>query len=96
MTHCLGLEHRYFWLLKTLEMFQAEEKDSPSPKKYLVVCVDACKQGFGRVPDHAIGQIKVHRKHCGPKEATWELEDAMRLEHPALVQFCRELRAVLV
>ena len=63
-------------------MFQAEEKDSPRLVKYLVVCVDACKQGLGRVPDHVVGQIKVQRKHCGPEEATWELEDAMRLTYP--------------
>ena len=58
-------------------MFQAEEKDSPRPGKYLVVCVDACKHGLGRVPDRAIGQIMVQRKHCGPDEAMWKLEDAM-------------------
>ena len=67
---------------KTLEMFQAEEKDSPRLEKYLVVCVDACNQGLGKVPDRAIGQIKVQKKHCGPEEAKWELEDAMRLAHP--------------
>ena len=88
----MGLKHRYYWFPKTLEMFQAEEKDSPRPKKYHVVCVDACKKGLGRVPYRDIGKIKVQRKHCGPKEATWELEDAMRLAHPFLVQFCRELR----
>ena len=58
-------------------MFQDEEKHYPRPEKDHLVCADACKQGLGRVLDHAIGQIKVHRKHCGPKEATWELEDAM-------------------
>ena len=47
-------------------MFQAEEKDSPSPEKDPVVCVDACKQGLGRVLYRAIGQIKVQRMHCGP------------------------------
>ena len=57
-------------------MFQDEEKDSPRPKKDLVVCAEACKQGLGRVPDHAIGQIKVQMNHCGPEEAMWELEDA--------------------
>ena len=81
---------------KTLEMFQAEEKDSLRPEKDLVVCADTCKQGLRRVPDHAIGQIKVHRKHCGPEEAMWELEDAMRLTHPFFVQFCRAPRAVPV
>ena len=60
----------YCWFPKTLEMFQVEEKDSPRPEKYPVVCVDACKKGLGRFPDHAIGKIKVQRKHCGPKEAT--------------------------
>ena len=76
------LEHRYCWFPKTLEMFQTKEKDSPRPEKALVVCADACKQGLGRVPDRAIGQIKVQRKHCGPKEVTWELEDSIRLAHP--------------
>ena len=61
-------------------MFQDEEKDSPRPEKYLVVWDDACKQGLGRVPNHAIGHIKVQRKHYGPEEATWELKDAMQLE----------------
>ena len=32
--------------------------------------------------NRAIGQVKVQWEHYGPKEATWELEDAMRLEHP--------------
>ena len=77
-------------------MFQAKEKDSPRPKKYPVVCVDSCKKGLGRVPECPIGQIKVQRKYCGPKEATWELGDAMQLAHPFLVQFCRALRAVPV
>ena len=61
-----------------------------------MVCVDACKEGLGRVLDRAIGQIKVQRKHCGPEEATWELEDVMGLAHPLLVRFCRSLRAVPV
>ena len=68
-------------------MVQAAEKDSPRPGKDSVGCVDACKQGLGRVPDHLIGQIKVQRKNCGPEEATWELEDAMRLAHPFLFNF---------
>ena len=63
-------------------MFQAKEKDSPRPKKDLIVCVNECKQGLGRVSNRSIGQIKVQRKHCGPKEATWEMEDAMQLEQP--------------
>ena len=49
------LEHRYCWLPKTLEMFQAEQKDSLRPEKDHVVCDDACKQGLGRVPYRAIG-----------------------------------------
>ena len=49
------LEHRYCWFPKTLEMFQAEEKDSPRLEKYLVVCANACKQGLGKVPYRAIG-----------------------------------------
>ena len=49
------LKHRYCWLPKTLEMFQAEEKDSPIPGKDLVACADACKKRLGRVLDHAIG-----------------------------------------
>ena len=69
-------------------MFQAEERDSPRPEKDLVMCADACKQGLGRVPDRANGQMKVQRKHCGPEEAMWELEDAMRLAHP----LCSSLR----
>ena len=62
-------------------MFQDEEKDSPRPEKDHVVCAEACKQGLGKVPDHAIGQIKVQRKNFDPEEATWELEDAMQLAH---------------
>ena len=53
-----------------------------------VVCADACKKGLGQVPDHAIGQIKVQRKHCGPEEATRQLKDAMRLAH----SFCSNMR----
>ena len=71
-------------------MFQVEEKDSPRPGKYLVACADACKQGLGRVLDRAIGQIMVQRKHYGPKEATWKLEDAMQLAHP----FCSNLQSI--
>ena len=77
-------------------MFQAEEKDSPRLEKYPMVCADACRKGLGRVSDHAIGQIKVQRKHYGPKEDTWKLEYSMRLAHLCLVQFCRALRAVPV
>ena len=53
-THFLGHEHRYCWFPKTLEMFQAEEKDSLRPEKDLAVCANTCKQGLGRVLDHAI------------------------------------------
>ena len=49
LTHFLGLEHRYCWFPKKLEMFQAREKDSPRPRKRLVVCTDACNQGLGGV-----------------------------------------------
>ena len=58
-------------------MFPAEQKDSPRPEKYLVVCADACKQELGRVPDRAIGQIKVQRKQCDIEEATWDMKDAI-------------------
>ena len=34
--------------------------------------------------NRVIGQVKVQWEHYGPKEATWELEDAMRLAHPFL------------
>ena len=37
--------------------------------------------------NRAIGQVKVQWKHYEPKEATWELEDAMRLAPP----FCSNL-----
>ena len=37
--------------------------------------------------NRAIGQVKVQWEHFGPKEATWELEDAMRLVHPFLFNF---------
>ena len=77
-------------------MFQAEEKDFPRPEKDPVVCANTCKQGLRRVLDCATGKIKVQRKQCSPQEATWEMEDAMQLAHPFLVQFCRALRAVLV
>ena len=32
----------------------------------------------------SIGQVKVKWEHYSPKEAMWELEDAMRLAHPFL------------
>ena len=35
----------------------------------------------------AVGQVKVKLKHCGPDEATWELEDAMRVAYPFLFNF---------
>ena len=34
--------------------------------------------------NQAVGQVKVQWKHYGPDEATWELEDAMRLAYPFL------------
>ena len=35
-------------------------------------------------------------EHYGPEEATWELEDAMRLAHPFFVQFCKGTRTMLL
>ena len=35
----------------------------------------------------AIGQVKVQWEHYGPEEATWELEDSMRLARPFLFKF---------
>ena len=32
--------------------------------------------------NRAIGKVKVQWEHYGPEEATWELEDSMRLAHP--------------
>ena len=34
--------------------------------------------------NRAIWKVKVQWENYGPKEATWELEDAMRLAHPFL------------
>ena len=34
-----------------------------------------------------VGQVKVQWKHYGPDQATWEMEDAMRLTHPILFNF---------
>ena len=34
--------------------------------------------------NRAIGQVKVQWEHLIPEEATWELEDEMRKEHPHL------------
>ena len=34
--------------------------------------------------NQAIVQVKVQWEHYGHEEATWELEDAMRLAHPIL------------
>ena len=36
--------------------------------------------------NRAIRQVKVQWEHYDPEEATWELEDAMRLEHPFLLE----------
>ena len=71
-------------------MFQAEEKDSHKLEKDPVVCAYACKQGLGRVPGHTIRQINMQKKHRGPEEAMWELEDAMRWEHP----FCSSFHSI--
>ena len=54
-----------------------------------MVWIDACNQGLGRVLNHAIGQAKVSWKHPDPNEATWELEDAMRLAHPFWFNFVK-------
>ena len=32
--------------------------------------------------NRAIGQVKVQCEHCSLEEATWELDDSMRLAHP--------------
>ena len=37
--------------------------------------------------NRAMGMVKVQWEHYGPEEATWELEDAMRLAHPFLFNF---------
>ena len=37
--------------------------------------------------NRAIGQVKVKWDNCGPEEATWKLEDDMRLTHPFLFNF---------
>ena len=37
--------------------------------------------------NQAVGQVKVQWKHYGPDEATWEMEDAVRLAHPILFNF---------
>ena len=34
--------------------------------------------------NRSVGQVKVQWKNYGHDEATWELEDAMRLAHPFL------------
>ena len=39
--------------------------------------------------NRAIGQVKVQWEHYGPEEATWELEDAMRLANPYLFNFVK-------
>ena len=63
------------------------------------------------IENRAVGHVKVQWKHYGSDEATWEMEDAMRLTHPFLfnsvehrgrykfrifVQFCKALRTVLL
>ena len=42
---------------------------------------------FTVLQNRAVGQVKVQWKHYGLDEATWELEDAMRVEHPFLFNF---------
>ena len=37
---------------------------------------------FTMLWNQAIGQVKVQWENYSPKDATWELEDAMRLAHP--------------
>ena len=71
---------------KTLEMFQVVEKDSPRSEREMV-WTNACNQGPRRVPYRTIGQVKMQKEHHYPDEATWELEDAMRLEHPFFFNF---------
>ena len=55
--------------------------------------------------NRAIGQVKVQWEHYRLEEATWELEDAMRLAHPFLfksveylgdssVAFCSNLLSI--
>ena len=39
--------------------------------------------------NQAVGQVKVQWKHYIPDEATWELEDAMRLAHPFFFNFLK-------
>ena len=39
--------------------------------------------------NRVVGQVKVTWEHYGPKEATWELDDAMRLAHPFLFNFVK-------
>ena len=37
--------------------------------------------------NRAVGQVKVQWKHYGLDEATWDLEDAIRVAHPFLFNF---------
>ena len=37
--------------------------------------------------NRVVGQVKVHWEHYGLEEATWELEDTMRLAHPFFFNF---------
>ena len=39
--------------------------------------------------NRAVGHVKVQWKHYGPDEATWEMEDSMRLAHPILFNFVK-------
>ena len=37
--------------------------------------------------NRSVGKVKVQWKHYGLDEATWDLEDAMRVAHPFLFNF---------
>ena len=39
------------------------------------------------IQNQFVGQVKVQWKHYGLDEATWELEDAMRVAHAFLFNF---------
>jgi hypothetical protein len=40
-----------------------------------------------RLQNRTIAQVKVQWKHFGPDEATWEMEDAMKLAYPILFTY---------
>ena len=37
--------------------------------------------------NRVVGQVKVQWKHYGPDQATWALEDSMRVAHPFFFNF---------